>query len=603
MKKHMTIDVFLTVMGPFLCTAKGTSRWGVDAFFNKNEKGNCIIMSSHVKGKLREAWKELQSASGNPTEAQIQNWLGQENAEGKYFPEKGILVFSDFLCADPHLPDEQQYQRIRIETESGTADEGALLTYETPFASGRESKWKGTIEFSCEDQEIDTIKKQLALGLRWITALGANKGIGFGRLMKVELKEESRDVKITLPSAQARQESVIGLKIMATEPLLIGGIKRKAFYLESESVISGAALKGSLASCINRRLGLSPNQELPKDLPELPNLSKHFENLRFTHAFPTINCSKLLRPVMVPLSTVKAKDRYYDLSSHGGPRLMGKNELPEFQIDWKSRGEIDSHFGMACPRGIARTRTAIEGESRRAKEEQLYTYLYICPEDNEEKPVCWVSNITFPNTLSEKENTELVSELSYVIKEWWQYLGKRSSKIQVDIQPGGFDPSMDETGLLIQYTAVITLQSDTVMIDPMNARENSDIYQLYKTYWQEVSHNSLELKAGGFFASQKMVGGYPVHRFKKQNYYPLYLTNAGSVFVLTTTENTKKAAEEKLKSWKQNGLPFAKWALDQYGSSQRRPDWRCCPFVPENGFGEITVNMRWHQKAKDGIQL
>ena len=45
--------------------------------------------------------------------------------------------------------------------------------------------------------------------------------------------------------------------------------------------------------------------------------------------------------------------------------------------------------------------------------------------------------------------------------------------------------------------------------------------------------------------------------------------------------------------WMSGGLPLPKWALAEYGQYNRAL-WENCPFVPENGYGEIAVNLAWH---------
>lgn len=93
-----------------------------------------------------------------------------------------------------------------------------------------------------------------------------------------------------------------------------------------------------------------------------------------------------------------------------------------------------------------------------------------------------------------------------------------------------------------------------------------------------------------FAATQAMYGGYLVHCFQKpatdRPYYPFLLTEAGSVFVLSCTDPAlKKQVQPVIESWMYHGLPLPSWAADRYGN-----DWRTCPFVPENGFGEIMAS-------------
>ena len=72
--------------------------------------------------------------------------------------------------------------------------------------------------------------------------------------------------------------------------------------------------------------------------------------------------------------------------------------------------------------------------------------------------------------------------------------------------------------------------------------------------------------------------------------YPYLLTKAGSVFVLHVAE--KEKAELLLTNWLANGLHLPEWVKAKYKND--KPLWDVFPFVRENGFGEINVNLKWH---------
>ncbi|MFQ5741493.1 MAG: hypothetical protein ACE5JX_21050, partial [Acidobacteriota bacterium] len=76
----------------------------------------------------------------------------------------------------------------------------------------------------------------------------------------------------------------------------------------------------------------------------------------------------------------------------------------------------------------------------------------------------------------------------------------------------------------------------------------------------------------------------------KSPYAPYLLTTSGSVFVL---RETKEVVRSELEKWLRGGLPLPGWAVKRYGDS-----WRTCPFVRENGFGEIALNLPCHTQSK-----
>jgi len=145
MALYFKMEISLKIQAPFLCSATGPGSWGIDLSFNRNHEGKLSIPKSHIKGKLREAWRELKKTGAFSID--INRWLGKGSGDdaGDYTPHRGLMIFSDFVCSDKQ--DFGQTHRIRIEKTSGTAGEGALITSETPHLSGKITKWSGEIAF------------------------------------------------------------------------------------------------------------------------------------------------------------------------------------------------------------------------------------------------------------------------------------------------------------------------------------------------------------------------------------------------------------------------------------------------------------------------
>ena len=86
------------------------------------------------------------------------------------------------------------------------------------------------------------------------------------------------------------------------------------------------------------------------------------------------------------------------------------------------------------------------------------------------------------------------------------------------------------------------------------------------------------------FATQRLAGGQ-FHRLRYMasgNYQPLVLTEAGSVFVFKVVDPESTA--RVLSAWSQHGLPLPEGVKVAHGRS-----WNEHPYLPENGFGEVTV--------------
>jgi len=643
MPLYCTMEITLKVKAPFLCAATGTSAWGLDAVFERNHNNQPIIAWTHVAGKLREAWKELREQ-----EKYIEDHLGKRSEnkkKGDYEPHRGDVELTDFsltLKPGESLKQNGTLRRIRMDPKRGVVDPGAMLTVEDLFGSGRVTEWKGKATFPAADKKTaEDLRDKILIGLRWITRLGADKTVGYGELTEVILD------KFTPTEAEVKPEelddSVLRLKITASEPLLIGGVRIKDNYLTSEDVFSGAVIKGALAQCLRLRLQLPENVAIDGSNQTIKNagletLAKHYEDIRFTSAFPSRDAGK--RPVVKPLSLVKdGSKEVWDCAGEDDQSFrMGKSkaageaeqedpkklcQAPAFAIDWKDHEGVNDEFGWRMPKRFARTQTAIDGEARRAGEDQLYTYEYICPTDGDNQPVSWLGNVYLPKITDATEKKKLAGQLAFVLNNWFDRLGKRNGCIECKTEKGAWPrPDKVKSTVTSDGTVFVTLQTDTLMADPAALKNGSadELSDAYKKYWQEASGGAYQMVR--FFADQRLAGGYVGMRARAKNndkYLPFFLTKGGSVFVLKKNgagdpskikkiiedcddgaSGVTKSDEEKILAvWQVKGLPPPQWALESYGKENNsRLDWRYCPFTRENGYGEVAVNIEYKKEAK-----
>jgi hypothetical protein len=177
--------------------------------------------------------------------------------------------------------------------------------------------------------------------------------------------------------------------------------------------------------------------------------------------------------------------------------------------------------------------------------------------------------------------------------------------VTVAVSSGLATPAADNRAIIEDGLALVTLQSDAIVLDPDDVRSlplGQDLHELYAAYWNEVSNGALIMD--DFFAHQGFEGGYLYHRYlgagertdRPHQYRPYYVTLSGSLFKLRVADETK--ASTLLTRWISCGLPLPEWALSEYGQ-YNRSIWENCPFVPENGYGEIAVNLDWHWRKRD----
>jgi len=378
---------------------------------------------------------------------------------------------------------------------------------------------------------------------------------------------------------------LFSITIEANEPLLIGGIQRAANYRESEEIVTGAVIKGVLAKTLNTLCGVNNPRSTPisgnSDVAKhYPCLAEHFSRIRFTHAFPTTGDR---RPVGIPYSAVDEGGSSYDVALSKDIRPIN-GKAPVFQTDWKA---YPDDFGWASPRRIVKTRTAIDEALRRAEENLMFTYQYVCPVDKEGEKIIWHGLIRLPEYNRDNLYAELLDAVPRIKR-----MGKRMSKIRVFIKPGKCDHAQTANGFPgADNTVIITLQSDAMMVNPediKNEQTANKLHELYAEYWKKISDSSMEMVR--FFAHQRLLGGFLVRRHGEK-YYPFYLTGAGSVFVLTV--DNINAAANWVREWQSSGLPVPEWAKTRYQKPGKEL-WETCPFVPENGYGEVMVNLKWH---------
>jgi len=613
MNKQYELILKLSIKGPFITSSGADAARGLNLIFSRDIHGRLVINGSHVKGKFREAIRDLKQLKLLSNVDDIENvYLGKVNADGVYLPERGKLHFHDFFLDEACLSDQKnKLTRVKIETKTGTAKENSLLNIEDWFKTGSISKWTGKITFFANNEkEAEAIRQDIIMGFKWITNFGAIKGNGYGRLEKVTAKLNPLKLRKSVQSKTVRNEE-LALRFEFKNDLFIGGIARGTTFKESQKVIPGAVIKGSLARFLNELCGAEKltdhiNPENEKVHKKFPMLTRYFSQIQFSHAFPSHGKAKE-RPVVIPFSTVKDTDgKPWDIALTENAILAPNGKALEFQIDWKDFSKLNKLFGWAECQTINKTRTAIEKHTRTAHEEMLYTFQYISPyqmpsssknskRSDRIQKIRWLAKMRLPdiNKIG-KEFDHLCDELYTAFNSGWRYLGKRDARFNLDVYPGEVENQMPKhtKGNLVDNLAIIALQTDAFLFDGyrLAPENNIDLHEVYKRYWDGVTENSCEMIK--YFARQKMSGGYLIKRFNPYpSYYPYILTEAGSVFILRAKIDK---AQNVLQSLEMKGLPLPK----DITSDKNKEPWQVCPFVPENGFGEICINLAWHWNKK-----
>jgi hypothetical protein len=611
---HLRLEVKLTLLGPILTQATGAGRLGIDAVIARDRQERPYLPYSLVRGKLRQALEELQDALADPNEAKtvqddIERWFGVRTGSNDTNNQRGTFFFEDFVHPKP-MPLDDTLTRIQMDSKTHAAAERMLLVIDAPFGYGKPAEFIGVIRGLCATvDEAKRAQERLGAGLNWMTQLGAERTVGFGRVKEVEVsrKEADSQSKSSLQPTESPAPTHYAIRLRPRAPFCFGGKPMRANVFESETIIPGNALLGALASiyCTAAPRKLTEVQTVAG--MRWQTLARYFARLRFTHAFPARRGTNI-RPTVWPLSLVAAEpgpadipEILYDVALCSRPRMIqvGDTERPPvFSSDWKRHRvtkKAETLFGWPDDiRKELRVRTAIDPAKLKAEEEKLFAYEMVDPDGLD-----WLATLDL-SRVDEADRGPLLADLDDLLSGVLGPLGKTKTDADIWIEP------MDSLQAAVASTAtpiagnrwVITLQTPAILCEPddmhWSASEltGNKLLAGYGQVFAELSGNILKVER--FFAKQSLVNSRFAGQLPKHSgrYYPFLLTDAGSTFVLSVDQGDVSTAQAIIHDWLSYGIPLAASLAQRFGSKSDA-DWKRCPILDRHGFGEIIVNPPW----------
>lgn len=595
---HYEFEVKISLVAPILSQLTGGRTFGLDSAIRRNDDQYPVLPGSLVRGNIRHSWDYFAQTFGAKLDdlPASEKWLGDESDRGKEIdqsnnePKRARLSFDDYWVATEQGQTGVRY-RIVIDDATGSAKDNMLQAIESPYLSGELVEFKGCVTGHCDDEkQANVLKKWLQKGLEYQPALGALKGIGFGRVKHVCVTWKRVEKAPRQIVSQQHSSRKLGLRIVPDRPFCFAKPHASNNRFESEEFIPGGALKGAIAT---RLFSHSGEQDAPL-------LTKHFDDLRITHAFAAARDSTH-RPLVPPLSLVSApvsadpnsNPALYDVALCEEGPIHGV--APAFIPDWKTEdwNLLKPLFGDVNLEHELRVRTKIEPGKNSAEQEKLFAVDAIKPDG-----YCWIAEISLPDMPSD-DLQKINQELANLEQDGIEHLGKTKARSRsLEICATAYPRKMSCFAPLHGGLAIVTLQSAARLLpQPWGIQSTNDgknLFARYQNSWNELSDGSLQLVR--FYAQQMLVGGnYLWSRFQQRqgSYNPELLTNAGSVFVLQATDHDK--AEDRLNTWLDHGLP-------QLCNAPGGEDWRKTPYIAPNGYGEIVVNLKlhWERKAPGG---
>lgn len=578
------LTVTLELVGPVMTKSTTLGAFGTDSPMAQSG-GRYYLPGSLVRGRLREAWQELSAAAPDATGTwRIDSWLGRktgnrEDKTGTFEPERASIYFEDFFApAIPSSGASPLRYRIRIDSDTGAVETGAFQVIEAPWASGDSCDFSAEIRlFATSADELKVMTQAVGAGLRWISSFGAERTVGFGALRSVTVKPHTPAAYVRSTAAVAESDR-IALALSFTQPLIVASKRPGNNLFESDDVIPGAAIRGAIAQLLNRGLKST-----------FPALYENLSKVRITHAFPA---AQSVRRAHFPLSLVNFKlpgsaGKLSDFALLSAPPA-DLPATPEFAVDWKDPAIGPKVMGWPDVPTEIRVRTAIEGENRKQRDQALFATRMLLPQG-----LKWLASADLSRIKESTVHQAVAAELRGIMKTGLPGIGKTRAfaTCASTIEP---DPTLHTRS---DGRWIVCLQTPALLLEPSQSLNSQEEMELaYKNFWHDRSAGSLVLE--NYFQSNTLVGGDYLHRrFRPgQIYLPYFLTNPGSVFVL---QQQSPEAVTFLGKWLRCGLPLTSACRKFYcdHADPGKPDWDLwpdCPFIPENGYGEIAVNLPVH---------
>lgn len=594
--KAVTLTASLDIKGPILSKSSTAARFGIDAAAARDAEGRLYLPYSLVKGKVKEAWRELQKVD-NLSELSYQTWLGKDSpaaGNSDWESERGRLFFTDFKTPKS-VPTQLIYTRSSLDDDTLAVEEGALFALEYAVKPGATATFQGEISFlSSSDEEIERVKRRLEFTLNWLMHVGSGFSIGLGQITGVRLEQT------VVPLSSEETDDYNLLTLTFNEPFCIAKPRKgtDSNLFESSDVVTGSVVRGALATMLKTLIGLSSGEEINEQTganSPYALLAKHFNTVTFRHALP--HKLEQGKPTVPPFSVVKSsKDVLCDVGLFEEPTLIDQNAVV-FQTDWKD-GDFDKlqePFSFFKPHKELRVRTAIDDKTGTSKETALFSYESILPtgyegEGDQKRKVeyKWQVAVDFSSIQNVQERASVRQQLKGLSQAGLFGIGKTKARAKTRFD---YEARESTTVQAVEGVYILTLQSKALLFEPNQFKENTTLLEVYKNYFNEVSEGQLELVR--FFATQSLSGGYLLSRLQAKSnrpYYPFVLTDEGSVFVLKAKG---EHATEKLEDWLKYGLSLSEAVKAFYGET-----WRENPYIPEDGYGAIAINLSCHTDMK-----
>jgi len=596
------LPLTIELESPFLTRSIEATDVILDSHVLRNADGQAILPGTLVKGVLRDALTTLEKrlgtldyqsathhllddlgtlfgkasghdALGRPLEARSQaskaGWLA-DNA-----PDRGRLDIADLVAVTAEPPREDRpghahrLARVEIDDRLGAAREGHLQFIELPWPIGAPVTFTGKMYLRRSTKcSADRVAWLIEKVLKLVPAIGAVKSAGFGKLLSVAVSPPEPHV-LAPDSSWTDTDQFVELTF--DRPIVVNADRPQANIIRGDDIVPGAVIKGAMAQLLGSACMATM-------------LSDALAKVVVTHAFPVAdNGSADIAPRRpLPLSLTRAESSFEDVLLTERLDAVGRKPgLHRFQTDWKHAdwNAAWAAHGMSKddPGRDVRTQTAIDPDTGGAEEERLFSVNAVRPEGWR-----WVLRLSArSDEVTADQRAWLLGTLTSGLPDVGRTRAHASGKVVPEIE------QLPSTAAGIKgwtNAYAFTLETPALLNDLGLLRKKLDVGHDYSAYWQHLGYRLLR-----FFARQKLAGGHIALRYPQRDdaYEPYLLTEPGSVFLVERLDNPTHEPHDLVR-W---GLPLSQSVTRQHWNSQSvtRQHWKQCPFLPENGFGQVRL--------------
>ncbi len=607
MRQRVRLVARLVVRSPFLFRGLVNARLAVDAAALRDEQGHPLIPGTQLRGVLRMALEKMaKRAPGVVPEGAIRDLFGVASESGglggeQDRPSRGRLFFAD-LVAEVR-PASAVTTRVEIDDALGAAKSGALQVVELAAPIGEEVAFSGEVVFDADaiyPAEWLVERMRLALGL--VAGIGALKSAGFGEIVEasVRIVESMAASAPVLEFPPSREQVRRCYRLTFDRPFLVDAERLADNMFLGSSVVPGAALKGALA----QRLAASGVVDPESDEPWAEALAA----LRVGHAFPENehgDCFGWPVPSSVLHGHTGEKPDFGDALvvgldgvAPGEPAgfafgTAGDPSPAQFPLDWKDDdfdvfAQAEGFAAGRGPEALPRMHVAIEDDALAAEEHQLFGVVA--------RSHRWLDGAKRGDKRrwrfvvdAEAVDVRCRAALFGLLEAGLGPIGRTDAFAAVERGAEEGPASCEPVGGEHPDLFAVSLKTPALMIDPLAPGTE---FARYAEYWRAACGAELVR----FFASHRLAGGYLGMRrrlYGATTYYPFLLTEAGAVFLMSKPD--VGALSEMLRF----GLVPPVFSDGKGGRIVAT--WRTCPFVPQNGYGEIACNMVDHRGLARGV--